>query len=106
MPGDLVLLVSRARSEALLASLSTSSSTDTTSTIPLTKDDFTNALNGFTPASLRNVKLQSSTVKWSSIGGLHSTRQILLETLQYPTTYAPIFSKCPLRLRSGLLLYG
>ncbi|ORY00038.1 P-loop containing nucleoside triphosphate hydrolase protein, partial [Clohesyomyces aquaticus] len=34
------------------------------------------------------------------------TRQILLETLQYPTTYAPIFAQCPLRLRSGLLLYG
>jgi peroxin-1 len=29
-----------------------------------------------------------------------------LETLQYPTTYAPIFAQCPLRLRSGLLLYG
>jgi peroxin-1 len=26
--------------------------------------------------------------------------------LQYPTTYAPIFAQCPLRLRSGLLLYG
>ncbi|EDU41823.1 peroxisomal biogenesis factor 6 [Pyrenophora tritici-repentis Pt-1C-BFP] len=40
------------------------------------------------------------------VGG-HIVREIvLLETLQYPTTYAPIFAKCPLRLRSGLLLYG
>jgi len=26
--------------------------------------------------------------------------------VQWPTRYAPIFAQCPLRLRSGLLLYG
>ncbi|KAK8255299.1 P-loop containing nucleoside triphosphate hydrolase protein [Phyllosticta capitalensis] len=102
MPGDLVLLVSRARSEALIRSVSDSS----TENVTLTQADFTRALDGFTPASLRNVTLQSSTTRWDSIGGLHTTRQTLLETLQYPTTYAPIFAQCPLRLRSGLLLYG
>ncbi len=101
MPGDLVLLTSRARNEALIRSVS-----DSSNTVSLTRDDFTSALSGFTPASLRNVTLQSSTTKWDSIGGLHTTRQILMETLQYPTTYAPIFAQCPLRLRSGLLLYG
>lgn len=101
MPGDLVLLTSRARNEALIRSVTSSSNT-----ISLTRDDYTSALAGFTPASLRNVTLQSSTTKWDSIGGLHATRQTLLETLQYPTTYAPIFAQCPLRLRSGLLLYG
>ncbi|KAF2499179.1 AAA-domain-containing protein [Lophium mytilinum] len=111
MPGDLVLLSSRARSEALIRSVSeTYSHSDSrgssSTSIVLSKDDFTSALAGFTPASLRNVTLQSSTTRWDSIGGLHSTRQTLLETLQYPTTYAPIFAQCPLRLRSGLLLYG
>jgi peroxin-1 len=101
MPGDLVLLTSRARNEALIRSV-----TSTSNTVSLTRNDYTSALSGFTPASLRNVTLQSSTTKWDSIGGLHSTRQTLLETLQYPTTYAPIFAQCPLRLRSGLLLYG
>lgn len=105
MPGDLVLLVSRARSEALIRSVS-DVSLSATDPVSLTQDDFTSALDGFTPASLRNVTLQSSTTRWDSIGGLHSTRQTLLETLQYPTTYAPIFAQCPLRLRSGLLLYG
>ncbi|KAF2015951.1 AAA-domain-containing protein [Aaosphaeria arxii CBS 175.79] len=103
MPGDLVLLTSRARNEALIRSVGESSNS---STVYLTKDDYTSALSGFTPASLRNVTLQSSTTTWASIGGLTETRQILLETLQYPTTYAPIFAQCPLRLRSGLLLYG
>ncbi|PNS20512.1 Peroxisome biosynthesis protein PAS1 [Sphaceloma murrayae] len=103
--GDLHLLISRARSESLIRAVSSSDASSLA--LPhLLPTDFTSALKGFTPASLRNVTLQSSTTTFSSIGGLRSTRQTLLETLQYPTTYAPIFAKCPLRLRSGLLLYG
>lgn len=106
MPGDLVLLVARARSEALIRSVSQSSKLLDITGIQLSREDFDSALKGFTPASLRNVTLQTSTTTFASIGGLHETRKILLETLQYPTTYAPIFAQCPLRLRSGLLLYG
>ncbi|KAI9814791.1 MAG: Peroxisome biosynthesis protein pex1 [Pycnora praestabilis] len=106
MPGDLVLLASRARSEALIRSVELDPNNAEVSTIHIGKEDFTKALKDFTPASLRNVTLQSSTTTFASIGGLHETRKILLETLQYPTTYAPIFAQCPLRLRSGLLLYG
>ncbi|KAL9080117.1 MAG: hypothetical protein Q9157_001077 [Trypethelium eluteriae] len=102
MPGDLSLLVSRARSEALIRAINGS----TTGKVELSSEDFVSALRGFTPASLRTVSLQTSSTSFSSIGGLKYTRQILLETLQYPTTYAPIFANCPLRLRSGLLLYG
>ncbi|TAQ87294.1 hypothetical protein B7494_g4399 [Chlorociboria aeruginascens] len=106
MPGDLVLLVARARSEALIRSVSHTPQTTDSTSIQLSREDFTSALKGFTPASLRNVTLQTSTTTFDSIGGLKETRKILLETLQYPTTYAPIFAQCPLRLRSGLLLYG
>ena len=106
MPGDLVLLVSRAKNEALIRSVDTTSDPAEESNIILKEVDFENALRGFTPASLRNVTLQSSKTTFDSIGGLQKTRKVLLETLQYPTTYAPIFAQCPLRLRSGLLLYG
>ena len=106
MPGDLVLLVSRAKNEALIRSVKAASDPADESNIVLKNVDFENALKGFTPASLRNVTLQSSKTTFDSIGGLQETRKVLLETLQYPTTYAPIFAQCPLRLRSGLLLYG
>lgn len=106
MPGDLELLVSRAKNEALIRNVKASKDDDDYAPITLTLQDFETALNGFTPASLRNVTLQTSKTTFGSIGGLHETRKTLLETLQYPTTYAPIFAQCPLRLRSGLLLYG
>lgn len=72
----------------------------------LTQADFVKAQEGFVPSSLRGVKLQSSATSWLDIGGLNETRKILLETLEWPTKYASIFSQCPLRLRSGLLLFG
>ncbi|RYP19106.1 hypothetical protein DL765_003522 [Monosporascus sp. GIB2] len=106
MPGDLILLVSRARNEALIRSVSATSPQKDLDIVQLGRADFDSALKGFTPASLRNVTLQTSTTTFASIGGLKETRRILLETLQYPTKYAPIFAQCPLRLRSGLLLYG
>ncbi|KAK8114547.1 AAA-domain-containing protein [Apiospora kogelbergensis] len=106
MPGDLLLLVSRARNEALIRSVSEGAESKSLDIIQLSRVDFDNALKGFTPASLRNVTLQTSTTTFASIGGLRETRRVLLETLQYPTKYAPIFAQCPLRLRSGLLLYG
>lgn len=72
----------------------------------LTMDDFTKAQEGFTPLSLRDIQLTQSATRWSDIGGLQETRRVLRETLEWPTRYARIFAQCPLRLRSGLLLYG
>lgn len=74
--------------------------------VSLSMADFERAREGYTPLSLRDVKLEASTTHWADIGGLHETRQTLRETLEWPTKYAAIFAKCPLRLRSGLLLYG
>lgn len=106
MPGDLTVLVSRARNEAIIRAVESTPMNGNSRSVHLARVDFDNALKGFTPASLRNVSLQASTTTFKSIGGLQETRKVLLETLQYPTKYAPIFAQCPLRLRSGLLLYG
>lgn len=105
MPADIFTLVNRARNEAIFRVIN-GGELESRAGFRLGREDFDKALSGFTPASLRNVPLQKSTTTFSSIGGLKETRQVLLETLQYPTKYAPLFAKCPLRLRSGLLLYG
>ena len=103
MPGDLKLLVSRAQGEALSRCLALPP--DSTS-LRYRTEDFIAAFKDFTPSTLRNVTLQASSTKFDSVGGLQIARRTLVETLQYPTLYAPIFDRCPLRLRSGLLLYG
>ncbi|RKP37956.1 P-loop containing nucleoside triphosphate hydrolase protein, partial [Dimargaris cristalligena] len=72
----------------------------------VTMVDFEKTLKGYTPSSLKGVTLHKSDVQWKDIGGLWETKQALIETLELPAKFAKIFDKCPLRLRSGILLYG
>ncbi|KAG2343853.1 AAA-domain-containing protein [Suillus weaverae] len=74
--------------------------------VTLSAKDFVEAQEGFVPLSLRDVPLQKSDVEWADIGGLKDTKLVLRETLEWPTKYAQLFKQSPLRLRSGLLLYG
>lgn len=110
LASDLKTLVERALQAATmrqLLELSNATVTDVEAgQLTLSQEDFKAAQDGYVPSSLRGVKLQSSDVSWADIGGLNATRQALKETFEWPTKYAPIFANCPLRLRSGLLLYG
>lgn len=92
LPNDLIVLCERMLFELLGGAIS--------------KEEFERAYAGFTPASLRGVKLETSATGWGDIGGLLEAKRVLLETLEWPTRYAPIFANCPLRLRLGILLYG
>lgn len=69
---------------------------------------FQSILKDFIPSALQNVNLQNKKngMRWDQIGGLMEAKKVLLETLEWPTKYSPIFQNCPLRLRSGILLYG
>ena len=40
------------------------------------------------------------------VGGLSEVKQILTECIIWPGKYPKLFSHCPLRVRSGVLLYG
>ncbi|GME71500.1 unnamed protein product [Ambrosiozyma monospora] len=102
-PSDLKTLVGRAYHDLISSTLLDDNETAAET---ITLSNFEKALANFVPSSLRGVKLQKSTTSWSEIGGLKEAKQVLLETLEWPTKYAPIFANCPLRLRSGILLYG
>ncbi|KAG7007209.1 protein csx2 [Physcia stellaris] len=102
MPGDLVLLLSRARSECLIRTVQGNMDTADTQ-ITLAKEDFQQALKGFTPASLRNVTLQSSKTSFASIGAFRKPVKYFLRpfnirqhTLQFSLNvlfaFAPDFS--------------
>lgn len=108
LPNDLKILSDRIYHEVLFNSTETETETETeaTTNAAVTSEHIEKALAGYTPSNLRGVKLQKSSINWSDIGGLKEAKNILLETLEWPTKYAPIFANCPLRLRSGILLYG
>lgn len=61
----------------------------------------------FTPLAHSGINfLKGKKVSWESIGGLKKAKQLLYETLVLPLRHPEIFSKLPLKIRSGLLLYG
>ena len=64
------------------------------------------ALRGFTPAALRGAQLFKADVKWADVGGLHAARACLKETLELPMKYSRLYDRAPIRLPSGVLLYG
>lgn len=75
--------------------------------LKLLSTDVQTALSGFVPASQQSLSLgQKPTVTWREIGGLAKVKQTLIETLELPSKYARLFNKVPIKLRSGLLLYG
>lgn len=73
----------------------------------LSLEDFSQALKGFTPPSLWGVSLHSpSGFGLDRVGGLKDVRQQLMDTILLPAKYPILFSKLPIRHRSGVLLYG
>ncbi|KAJ2347313.1 Peroxisome biosynthesis protein pex1 [Coemansia sp. RSA 2618] len=112
MPADLHELYERAVHEATMRVLEQPECADFAVThgepdaVLVTHTDLVRAHAGFTPMSLRGVQLQTSQTRWADIGGLADTRRQLRETLELPTKYAAIFATSPLRLRSGVLLFG
>ncbi|KAJ2850671.1 Peroxisome biosynthesis protein pex1 [Coemansia brasiliensis] len=102
MPADLYELYERAVHEATIRVMEQIGCTD----VLVKHVDLVRAHAGFKPMSLRGVQLQTSQTRWSDIGGLEDTRRQLRETLELPTKYAAIFATSPLRLRSGVLLFG
>ncbi|KAJ2800037.1 Peroxisome biosynthesis protein pex1 [Coemansia guatemalensis] len=104
MPTDLQELYERSVHEATMRVLD--GIPKITDTVLVRHVDLVRAHVGFKPMSLRNVQLQTSQTQWSDIGGLEDTRRQLRETLELPTKYAAIFASSPLRLRSGVLLFG
>eukprot|EP00899_Mesostigma_viride_P012537 jgi/Mesvir1/21284/Mv21678-RA.2 len=110
----------RSSSAGTLASVTTLASSSASShKLMLGEEDFDVARDGLVPASLQNVAGLTSFGKGGKkkgdarkklglggVGGLVDVRQVLRETLEWPARFPQLFSSCPIRVRSGLLLYG
>ncbi|XP_015379787.1 PREDICTED: peroxisome biogenesis factor 1 isoform X2 [Diuraphis noxia] len=73
----------------------------------LNKTVLTDVIEKSVPLSLHNVKLfKEKNINFSLVGGLKEAKQSIIETIIWPSLHSDIFSNCPIKLQSGVLLYG
>lgn len=78
-----------------------------TETVHITAADFATAQADCRPAALEGVQLQENADSTlDDVGALAVAKEVLLETMLWPSKYPELFAACPLRMRSGILLYG
>ena len=74
--------------------------------ITVSMDDFMSAYREMQPSTLREVLIESPNVKWEDIGGLDEPKQELMETVEWPLRYGPLYRHMNAVPPKGVLLYG
>ncbi|MEN3048553.1 MAG: CDC48 family AAA ATPase [Candidatus Caldarchaeales archaeon] len=72
----------------------------------VTMKDFMDAYREITPTALREVEIETPTVRWDDIGGLEDIKQRLIESIEWPIKYAEKFERLGIKPPRGVLLYG
>lgn len=107
--GDIGVLLDRAVAVATRRYVINSDS-PLTNGLHLIKSDFDEALEGMVPSALWG-SLEGNTVGvglqgWQDVGGLTTVCEALRESIELPLLYPHLIDSAPLRLRTGILLYG
>lgn len=77
------------------------------SSVTLSDDDLSSTLDRCKPISMQGIQLYKGPgYSWSDIGGLANVKRSLIEVLHWPLKYPEIFKNAPIKLQSGVLLYG
>ncbi|MDD1733902.1 MAG: CDC48 family AAA ATPase, partial [Methanothrix sp.] len=79
---------------------------ETLNKIEVNNDDFLEALREMEPSAMREVMVESPNVHWDEIGGLADVKQQLIESVEWPLTYAKLFTHMDAKAPKGILLYG
>lgn len=79
---------------------------ETLNKIEVNNDDFLAALREMDPSAMREVLVESPNVHWDDIGGLADVKQQLIESVEWPLTYAKLFEYMDAKAPRGILLYG
>ena len=80
--------------------------TEVLNRICVTKDDFTDAMKGLQPSTMREVLIEKPNVKWEDIGALADAKQELKEAVEWPLKYGKVFAHMNAKPPKGILLYG
>ena len=68
--------------------------------------DFTNALKRVQPSAMREVMVETPSVRWDDVGGLDAARDRLREGIELPLKHPEAFRRLGIRPAKGFLLYG
>jgi len=74
--------------------------------LEVTSADFMAALAEVEPSAIREVFTEVPDVGWDDIGGLEEIKRLLMETVEWPLQYAPLFAHVHTAPPKGILLYG
>jgi len=69
--------------------------------LEVTMRDFIEAYKEITPTALREVEIETPTVHWEDIGGLHEVKQRLIEAIQWPLEYPEKFERLGIKPPKG-----
>ncbi|MDP9374311.1 MAG: CDC48 family AAA ATPase [Chloroflexota bacterium] len=70
------------------------------------QDDFLDALREVAPSALREVFTETPDVGWDDIGGLDEAKGALIEAVEWPLRYGPLFDRLGASPPKGILLEG
>ncbi|MHA1148164.1 MAG: CDC48 family AAA ATPase [Promethearchaeota archaeon] len=74
--------------------------------IKVTKDDFSEALKEVLPSGIREVFVEVPNITWDRVGGLETTKQLLIEAVEWPLSHPKVFKRMGINPPKGILLYG
>src|SRR5699024_6915072 len=58
------------------------------------------------PSIMREITLEKPNVRWTDIGGMHSLRHLLQETVVWPVKHPDAFTRLGIEPPRGILMYG
>ena len=67
--------------------------------------DLISQVKSFVPSAIE-VKKTEPMVKWEDIGGMFGIKAQILESFTFPVKYRVLYENYPMKLRSGMLLFG
>lgn len=76
------------------------------STPTLTTADIQSVLPSIRPSTMREVFVETPTVRWTDIGGQGEVKQKLKECVEWPLTHKDTFTRLGVEAPRGVLLYG
>ena len=74
--------------------------------LQVTYTDFLDAYRELVPSTMREVFVETPSVKWNDIGGLETAKQELKEAVEWPLKYGKLFTHMNAKPSKGILLYG